>query len=751
MIQIHKSINFMRLYGASFMFVFFLTLGAVGINAAAAPGSQKDTNKRVLLKIIDYIGPDYKEAAWDGKVVSQEEYDEMVDFSESALALFDSGLDKELQEKDRNEIRASLLDLQAKIKNKAVWQEILDTTRSLSLRLTEVFHLQSFPNFHPNLQLAETTYQNHCASCHGDQGRGDGAAGYKLEPAPRDFHDLDVMNVSTPFKFYNIMLTGVEGTSMNAYKEVLSEEELWSVAFYLSSLRFKYPDVKMKPPHSKEERALTWKDFGKKQKDYMLERGMSVELLSSSTDRELEEWFRGLDAAMINKNASEMLKAMRSELAFEIELPLEVTDREAVKTAFLKVQSEHDGRRSEHTKVDAISDESDRIVAAIDETLGHVARAEKSYREQDFDTAQTQLLEAYLFSFEKTEVILSLVDKKKVLSIEQKFMDSRAFIKNKNNEKFYESIHEIATLLRDCKVLYLEYKEKKNSFLTVPEKKGTTSISKGNWSDFISSFIIIVREGFEAFLVVAALLALLAGIGAHGAKLWVHAGWFFALVAGFVSYYLIEAVFHLSGAAKETIEAICTGTAVVVLFYTGFWLLNQAEQKKWHSYVKDSSRNALTSGNLWSLFFISFLAVYREAAETVLFYKALYSYSSSSLMITLGFVLGVVVLIGVCWSIVHFNLKLPLKQFFRITSSLMVILSIILAGKTVRELVEAGYIQGSPLPGFPTIDVLGVYPNWQSLMAQLVLILFGTVMIAAFTRKKKGMISSNSQTNASAS
>src|SRR5690606_26781775 len=129
-------------------------------------------------------------------------------------------------------------ELAALIDRKATYQDILAATRALKQEVIVTFNLPVGPNEAPNLALGKAVYAAHCASCHGSKGFGDGPAGAGLEPGPRNFHDAQVMTISSPFKFYNTLITGIEGTAMNSYEAVLSPGELWSVSFYLTGLRY---------------------------------------------------------------------------------------------------------------------------------------------------------------------------------------------------------------------------------------------------------------------------------------------------------------------------------------------------------------------------------------------------------------------------------------------------------------------------------------------------------------------------------
>lgn len=129
--------------------------------------------------------------------------------------------------------------------------------------------------------------------------------------------------------------------------------------------------------------------------------------------------------------------------------------------------------------------------------------------------------------------------------------------------------------------------------------------------------------------------------------------------------------------------------------------------------------------------------MFREAAETILFYAALLSSSHNDWMVVGGFSTGLVTLLLGCFAILKFNVRIPLKQFFRVTSLLMILLSVILAGKTVKELVEAGYLKASPVEFLPSLDVLGIYPFWETLLAQALLIVGGCFVAALFKVRRR--------------
>ena len=208
---------------------------------------------------------------------------------------------------------------------------------------------------------------------------------------------------------------------------------------------------------------------------------------------------------------------------------------------------------------------------------------------------------------------------------------------------------------------------------------------------FIQSFVILVREGLEAILIVGALMTFLAKMGAAHRKRDIHIGVGAAVVASLLTAFALETVFHLTPAKREALEGATMVVATVVLFYVSYWLLSKMEVAKWNHFVKSKVQDALTSGSGLALATAAFLAVYREGFETVLFYKALFltgGHNGGAMPIVGGILVGSVVMVGVYIAINRFGLRLPLKPFFGVTSAFLYYMAFVFAGKGIAELQE---------------------------------------------------------------
>ncbi|WP_297989374.1 FTR1 family protein [uncultured Campylobacter sp.] len=263
-----------------------------------------------------------------------------------------------------------------------------------------------------------------------------------------------------------------------------------------------------------------------------------------------------------------------------------------------------------------------------------------------------------------------------------------------------------------------------------------------NWDLFLYAFIIILREGFEALIIVAAVIALLIKSGNSKHLNIVYSALGVAVVLSIATAYGLNYIFgsENAGQTREVMEGAVMLIAVVLLFYVGFWLLSNASSKKWSAYIQGQISNSLSSGDSKMLWWTVFLAVYREGAETVLFYLALLFDAKSpaaTSMVAAGFVAGLAALIIVYIVIKEFSLKIAIKPFFIATSVIIFYMSVVFVGKGVMELVEGKVFVPTVIDGLPTITWIGFYPYVQSLVPQAVMIVLLIVGILILKNKQK--------------
>ncbi|WP_462137058.1 FTR1 family iron permease [Candidatus Mycalebacterium sp.] len=257
---------------------------------------------------------------------------------------------------------------------------------------------------------------------------------------------------------------------------------------------------------------------------------------------------------------------------------------------------------------------------------------------------------------------------------------------------------------------------------------------------FISSFSIIVRESLEAVFIIAAMISALYAMGARNSVRFVHFGWIAAIAAGLLTWWASVTVIRISGAQAEIIEGVTSLLAALVLFYVSYWLISKIEVEKWKQYIDSKIREAMGAKNMMAITGVSFLAVYREALETVLFYQALlFQAEVFKNFVMWGLIVGVVSVAVLSIAIFKLSVRLPVKYMFSITGLVLYGLSFILVGKGIHELQEVGIISETVASFVPRLSTLGIYPTYETIVPQVFVataIVFATVKIFLLLRNR---------------
>ena len=282
----------------------------------------------------------------------------------------------------------------------------------------------------------------------------------------------------------------------------------------------------------------------------------------------------------------------------------------------------------------------------------------------------------------------------------------------------------------------------------IPEETQPAPVTQKNngWVTFLACFGIILREGLEAILVVGAIIAYLVKSKNQSKLKFVYGGSVLAIAASFVCAWLLSLLKLANTANQEIIEGITALTAVVVLFYVSNWMVSKAEADAWNKYIGDQVKASAETGSVFTLAFTAFLAVFREGAEVILFYQPLLANADSTSYVWGGFFTGCVVLVFVFLAIRFLSVKIPLKPFFLGTSILMFVMSISFLGSGIKELIEGDVIDmTSPewlqaiIPFNDVFDVLGIYPCFETLVPQMILLLITLLifMMQGWKEKRK--------------
>jgi high-affinity iron transporter len=340
---------------------------------------------------------------------------------------------------------------------------------------------------------------------------------------------------------------------------------------------------------------------------------------------------------------------------------------------------------------------------------GLMREAVELYAKGAKEQAYQKSVDAYLEGYELAEPTLVAKDATLGRAIEAMFTQLRTSIKQGAPVEEVQKQH-----------LELEINLDKAVQLLAEENRYT------GYYAFTNSALIIFREGLEATLILASLVATLRVMGAPEAIRYIHLGWILALVCGGLTWLATQTVLTLSGRHRETMEGFISVFAAVALFYVGYWLHTRSEVKRWHEFIQQKLQAGVSTRRILGLTGISFFAVYREAFEVVLFYQALWMQNEGQYgPILWGLALGLGLLAIATFAILKLGLKLPLKYFLGATGTLLYVVAFIFAGNGVRELQAAQWLPTTPLSIPVAIPMLGIYPTAETLAAQ-------GLMLAAF-------------------
>jgi high-affinity iron transporter len=348
---------------------------------------------------------------------------------------------------------------------------------------------------------------------------------------------------------------------------------------------------------------------------------------------------------------------------------------------------------------------TDPLIAA--RTLLH--QASDLYAKGQKEAAYQKAVEAYLDGFEMAEPALFAKDASFGRSLEGQFTQFRNAIKQ-------------GVTADDIRNRRLEIDSRLDQAAQIMSSADAFS----GYYTFVNSALIILREGLEAALILAAILAMLRVMGATQAIRYIHLGWVLALVAGLLTWLVTETVLTISGQHRESMEGFISVFAAAALFYVGYWLHTRSEAKKWHAFIQEKVKDVISTKKILGLVGISFFAVYREAFEVVLFYQALWLQAETNhAPVIWGFASGSAALVLGAFAILKLGLRVPLKYFFGATGTLLYIMAFIFAGNGIRELQAAAWIPSTPMRFPPQVPVLGIYPTLETMAAQ-------GLMLAAF-------------------
>ena len=327
-----------------------------------------------------------------------------------------------------------------------------------------------------------------------------------------------------------------------------------------------------------------------------------------------------------------------------------------------------------------------------------------AYRGGNREEAKRLALAAYLDGFEPVEPMLSARNPTLLARVEQDMGQLRAGIAAGRDP------NEIGAQVAQLQSLFDEAEAS-----LAPDQAS-------NASAFLGAFTILLREGLEALLIIVAMLAFLNKAERPELTRSVHVGWVGALGAGILTWWVATSLITVSGASRELTEGFGSLLAAAVLLFVGIWMHGKAQAGQWQRYIREKLHNALAKDSRWFLFSLAFIAVYREVFETILFFTAMAAEGGVGSLIA-GGLAGGAVLGAIAVAMLRFSRRLPIGKFFSYSSALVAVLAVVLAGKGVAALQEAGLISIHPLAALPRISLLGLFPTLQGITAQIATLL----------------------------
>ena len=351
-----------------------------------------------------------------------------------------------------------------------------------------------------------------------------------------------------------------------------------------------------------------------------------------------------------------------------------------------------------------------RDPGTLDAARRGVAATVVAYQTGDRRRATELALSAYLDGFEPVEPVLAARDARLMAAIESAMGELRAAIGRGS------PVSEVRARAATLSDLF-----GKAEAVIAPDQASPLS-------SFLGAFAVLLREGLEALLIVVAIIAFLRKADRTDALRYVHGGWAAALVAGAATWWAATYLVTISGASREVTEGVSALFAALVLLSVGIWMHGKSNAGAWQAYIRDKLDQALSRRSAWFLFGLVFVVVYREVFETILFYAALWSQGGGAPLLA-GAAAATVLLAVIAWLLLRYSRKLPIAKFFAWSSALIAVLAVVLAGKGIAALQEAGVLDVAPLAALPRVDVLGFYPTVQGLLVQLLAL---AVLLAGF-------------------
>lgn len=473
--------------------------------------------------------------------------------------------------------------------------------------------------------------------------------------------------------------------------------------------------------------------------------------ISADKQKELLRQFTDLEGLAYQQDQGDVIAAKIDALTAEINATAQTLDA----NADLANPKEYAKQRAAQTaeerkKLDAAKKNSSK--GKGDRTWSEVVSEMTVILDQAYEAAAagkgdegaTPVNNAYYQYYEKLgfeKNVMNAISGDRVSQVEYQFKMTRKTMRDGGSDK------EIKQLVDDLK----SWLVKDAAILDGGASGNVNGFTKLVTSSAGQAFLILIREGLEALLVVAAVIAYLVKSGNKRFARWIYLG----VVAGLAGSGLVAVLFTFlfggSGPIQEISEGVCALIATLMLLWTSNWMLNKSSVEAWNNYIRNKTEAAVAGaqskvesgqrlglGMITSLAMLSFLAVFREGAETVIFYESIYSMSQDAHGMWVGGLAAAAVLIVIFLILRFTSVKIPIGPFFLVTSIVMAVLVVIFAGGGIHALIEGDLIEGTYLSSVPTNDWIGLYPYVETITAQVIAAIAVVVLfVVGFIKKHR--------------
>ncbi|EZX21802.1 hypothetical protein V070_01586 [Staphylococcus aureus C0673] len=259
-----------------------------------------------------------------------------------------------------------------------------------------------------------------------------------------------------------------------------------------------------------------------------------------------------------------------------------------------------------------------------------------------------------------------------------------------------------------------------------------STISKTSYT-FWDAALILLREGVEALLIIMALLTVTRKSEQTKASKWIITGSVIGIVLSIALAFIFKAIFENLGSTRELTEGLVGIGSVILMIIVGIWLHSKSSLDSWQNFINKNMDKAMSTGSIVTFGLVAFLSVFREGAETIIFYLGIVGKISTWSLI-LGIIVASVILALIAIFFNQITKWIPIHRLFFIMSLFIFILAFKILGVSIHTLQILNIVPQHTINHLPFIDLIGFYPTYETLIPQLALVI---LVVIYYTMSKK--------------